>query len=358
MSCRTGSSSTSAGSAAARDHHASSSGNPGSSSRWWCDDLESRRRRWRLRRAAPAGAAALGVGGRACRSTATPPPPASPRRVCAASRISARSGSPRRRTCGTTIPGACSRCRGRSSRGCTPRPAPRASPRWWGTPGAISRCGARSWHARSPAAPSRATSSRSPTATACSRAAWASTTGPSTWVSPWFPCRREHHASDPAASRPATGARLHSVVRAAHRRDHARVWGGPPRARRPLRFFGAEPWTEAMRAQLEALWGFSALDFYGLSELIGPGVAVECLDGREGLHVNEDHFLPEVVDPASGAPLAPGKKASWSSPRSPRKPCPCSATGPVTSRASTPSRAGAAGRRYAWRGSRATTTCW
>ena len=117
-------------------------------------------------------------------------------------------------------------------------------------------------------------------------------------------------------------------------------------------FFGAEPWTEAMRAQLEALWGFSALDFYGLSELIGPGVAVECLDGREGLHVNEDHFLPEVVDPPPARPWRPARKASWSSPRSPRKPCPCSATGPVTSRASTPSRAGAAGRRYAWRGSR------
>jgi phenylacetate-CoA ligase len=73
-------------------------------------------------------------------------------------------------------------------------------------------------------------------------------------------------------------------------------------------FFGAEPWTEAMRAQLEALWGLAARDFYGLSELIGPGVAVECLEGREGLHVNEDHFLPEVVDPATGAPLAAGKE--------------------------------------------------
>ena len=69
--------------------------------------------------------------------------------------------------------------------------------------------------------------------------------------------------------------------------------------------FGAEPWTEAMRAELERLWGVSALDFYGLSELIGPGVAAECAE-RAGLHVNEDHFLPEVVDPASGAPLPAG----------------------------------------------------
>ena len=70
--------------------------------------------------------------------------------------------------------------------------------------------------------------------------------------------------------------------------------------------FGAEPWTEAMRRQLEALWGIHALDFYGLSEIIGPGVATECAQGRDGLHVNEDHFLPEVVDPATGEPLQAG----------------------------------------------------
>src|SRR5262245_33985392 len=69
--------------------------------------------------------------------------------------------------------------------------------------------------------------------------------------------------------------------------------------------FGAEPWTDAMRAELERLWGVAALDFYGLSELIGPGVAAECAE-RAGLHVNEDHFLPEVVDPVSGAPRPAG----------------------------------------------------
>ena len=67
--------------------------------------------------------------------------------------------------------------------------------------------------------------------------------------------------------------------------------------------FGAEPWTEAMRAELEALWGVTAIDFYGLSEIIGPGVAGECAEGRPGLHVNEDQFLAEIVDPATGAPL-------------------------------------------------------
>src|SRR4026207_2350408 len=72
--------------------------------------------------------------------------------------------------------------------------------------------------------------------------------------------------------------------------------------------FGAEPWTEAMRAQLEALWGCVAVDFYGLSEMIGPGVATECAGGRDGLHVNEDHFLPEIVDPRTGASLPDGQE--------------------------------------------------
>ena len=72
--------------------------------------------------------------------------------------------------------------------------------------------------------------------------------------------------------------------------------------------FGAEPWTEAMRAQLEALWGCPAVDFYGLSEIIGPGVAGECVEARDGLHIHEDHFLPEIVEPLSGAPLPVGQE--------------------------------------------------
>jgi phenylacetate-CoA ligase len=65
--------------------------------------------------------------------------------------------------------------------------------------------------------------------------------------------------------------------------------------------FGAEPWTEGMRAALERAFGCPAYDIYGLSEIIGPGVAGEC-EAREGLHVADDHFLPEVVDPESGEP--------------------------------------------------------
>jgi phenylacetate-CoA ligase len=69
--------------------------------------------------------------------------------------------------------------------------------------------------------------------------------------------------------------------------------------------FGAEPWTEAMRGAIEARLGLTAVDFYGLSEIVGPGVAAECAEARDGLHVQEDHFLPEVVDP-DGRPLPPG----------------------------------------------------
>jgi len=70
--------------------------------------------------------------------------------------------------------------------------------------------------------------------------------------------------------------------------------------------FGAEPWTEAMRGQLESLWGIAAVDFYGLSEIMGPGVAVECAHARRGLHIAEDHFLPEVIDSATGEPVPAG----------------------------------------------------
>jgi phenylacetate-CoA ligase len=71
--------------------------------------------------------------------------------------------------------------------------------------------------------------------------------------------------------------------------------------------FGAEPWTEAMRAQLQSELGIVALNVYGLSEIVGPGVSAECIEGAAGSHVQEDHFLLEVIDPASGAAVAPGE---------------------------------------------------
>jgi phenylacetate-CoA ligase len=70
--------------------------------------------------------------------------------------------------------------------------------------------------------------------------------------------------------------------------------------------FGAEPWSEAMRAEIEARLGLKAVDVYGLSEIMGPGVAVEC-EAQEGLHGWEDHFLFEIIDPQSGQPLPDGE---------------------------------------------------
>ncbi|CAL9366382.1 Phenylacetate-coenzyme A ligase [Streptomyces sp. enrichment culture] len=71
--------------------------------------------------------------------------------------------------------------------------------------------------------------------------------------------------------------------------------------------FGAEPWTEAMRREIEGRLGIDAVDIYGLSEVIGPGVAQEFADTKDGLHVWEDHFYPEVVDPLTGEPLPEGE---------------------------------------------------
>lgn len=70
--------------------------------------------------------------------------------------------------------------------------------------------------------------------------------------------------------------------------------------------FGAEPWSEELRKQLESKLGITALDIYGISEVIGPGVAMECFEGRSGPHIWEDHFYPEIIDPISGEVLPPG----------------------------------------------------
>ncbi len=72
--------------------------------------------------------------------------------------------------------------------------------------------------------------------------------------------------------------------------------------------FGAEPWTDAMRAEIEEAFDMHAVDIYGLSEVIGPGVANECVETKDGLHVWEDHFYPEVIDPETGEVLPDGEK--------------------------------------------------
>ena len=90
--------------------------------------------------------------------------------------------------------------------------------------------------------------------------------------------------------------------------DEFRRQGKDPR-KTSLRIgiFGAEPWTEAMRAQIEDAFAIHAVDIYGLSEVIGPGVANECVETKDGPHIWEDHFYPEIVDPETGAPVPDGE---------------------------------------------------
>jgi phenylacetate-CoA ligase len=91
--------------------------------------------------------------------------------------------------------------------------------------------------------------------------------------------------------------------------DEYRAQGLDPR-KSPLEvgIFGAEPWTNAMRAEVEEAFDMHAVDIYGLSEVMGPGVANECVETKDGLHVWEDHFYPEIIDPETGEPVADGEK--------------------------------------------------
>jgi len=75
-----------------------------------------------------------------------------------------------------------------------------------------------------------------------------------------------------------------------------------------LGILGAEPWTEMMRGEVDAGLGLKATNIYGLSEIIGPGVSCECVEERNGSHVNEDHFYPEILDPSTGEPLPEGNE--------------------------------------------------
>ncbi len=72
--------------------------------------------------------------------------------------------------------------------------------------------------------------------------------------------------------------------------------------------FGAEPWSEAMRGEIEEKLNICAIDIYGLSEIMGPGVAIECREAKCGLHIWEDHFIPEIINPETGEPAPEGEK--------------------------------------------------
>jgi len=90
--------------------------------------------------------------------------------------------------------------------------------------------------------------------------------------------------------------------------DEFRAQGVDPRTcSLKIGIFGAEPWTNAMRAEIEEAFDMHAVDIYGLSEVMGPGVANECVETKDGLHIWEDHFYPEVIDPATGKVVPEGE---------------------------------------------------
>jgi len=91
--------------------------------------------------------------------------------------------------------------------------------------------------------------------------------------------------------------------------DEMRRQGIDPRSTSlEIGIFGAEPWTNEMRVAMEETLGIDAVDIYGLSEVIGPGVAQECLETKDGLHIWEDHFYPEIIDPTTGEVLPDGEE--------------------------------------------------
>ncbi|TCL69988.1 phenylacetate-CoA ligase [Hydrogenispora ethanolica] len=95
---------------------------------------------------------------------------------------------------------------------------------------------------------------------------------------------------------------------ALHMAEVAKEMGfGPGSLRLRVGLFGSEPWSEGMRKEIERFWGIRATDNYGLSEVIGPGVSGEC-EYCCGMHIQEDHFIPEIIDPVTGEPKSPGEE--------------------------------------------------
>ncbi|MBR9652419.1 phenylacetate--CoA ligase PaaK [Thalassovita aquimarina] len=89
--------------------------------------------------------------------------------------------------------------------------------------------------------------------------------------------------------------------------EYAKQGLDPRKSPLKVGIFGAEPWTNAMRLEIEEAFDMHAVDIYGLSEVIGPGVANECVETKDGLHIWEDHFYPEVIDPETGEVLPDGE---------------------------------------------------
>jgi phenylacetate-CoA ligase len=90
--------------------------------------------------------------------------------------------------------------------------------------------------------------------------------------------------------------------------EFRRIGADPRKTALKVGIFGAEPWTNSMRAEIEQAFDMHAVDIFGLSEVIGPGVANECVETKDGLHIWEDHFYPEVIDPLTGRVLPDGEQ--------------------------------------------------
>jgi len=88
--------------------------------------------------------------------------------------------------------------------------------------------------------------------------------------------------------------------------EYHRQGRDPKKSPLKVGIFGAEPWTNAMRVEIEQAFDMHAVDIYGLSEVMGPGVACDCVESKDGLHIWEDHFYPEIIDPVSGKVLPDG----------------------------------------------------
>jgi phenylacetate-CoA ligase len=93
--------------------------------------------------------------------------------------------------------------------------------------------------------------------------------------------------------------------------------------------FGTEPWTNAMRAEIEQAFYMLAVDIYGLFEIMGTGVLMECVETKNGLHIRKDHFYPEVINPETGQPVAKGKRGELVFTSLTREASRSSATGPA-----------------------------
>ena len=118
--------------------------------------------------------------------------------------------------------------------------------------------------------------------------------------------RRRAGAGKPGAYRDAADPATGNMLAIAEEMEKQHV--DPRQTSLKIGIFGAEPWTPAMRLAIEAKLDMDAIDIYGLSEIMGPGVAQECIETKDGLTIWEDHFYPEIIDPQTGAVVAEGER--------------------------------------------------